>query len=97
MLFGAIIISVPGLGFKMLHHEPCIYFSESKGSLIIHHIDDGRIGAESEDIRAITSWMAQYLLLKLSGEIGLNDGYKYLNRIRIRLEDGWATLADPST
>jgi len=96
LLHEAIILSVPGFDFIILHYEPCMYFSQKRQCLVAHHVDDGRLaGSSSEDVSEVIAWMAKFLLLKVSNEIGLYDGYKYLNRIRVRLEDGWATLVDP--
>ena len=63
--------------------------------MVIHHIDDGRIGADLPVVDAVCRWVARYLLLKLSPPIGVGDAYKYLNRTRVRLEHGWATIVDP--
>ena len=94
-LHEAIIVSVPGLELKMLHHEPCTYFCIKTKSMILHHIDDGRIGADTSVILIIVRWMSRFLLLKISDEINVGDAYKYLNPTRLRSEDGWATIPDP--
>jgi len=94
LLHEAIILSVLGFKFRLLDHEPCMYYCMEKGTMVIHHVDDGRMAGSSEDVGAVVAWMSKYLLLKVSGEIGVGDGYKYLNRIRVRLEDGWATIHD---
>jgi len=95
LLHEAIIVTVPGMGFKMLSSEPCMYFSSPSKTMVIHHIDDGRVGGPGPAVDAVTAWIAKYLLLKLSPKIENGMAYKYLNRTRVRLTNGWATIPDP--
>jgi hypothetical protein len=93
-LFEALMCSVPDANYLRGHHEPCGYHSKEWDSLVLHHVDDGRLTGEPKRSWDLIQWLTQVLLLKVSAPITEGMAYKYLGRTKIRIKDGWITIPD---
>jgi len=91
----AIMCSVPDHNYVRGDVEPCLYHSESHHVNLLHHVDDGRVCGPQNALNELIAFLSLYLLLKISEPISTGMAYKYLNRVRLRIENGWVIMPNP--
>jgi hypothetical protein len=87
--------SVPEHNYIRGDVEPCLYHLESHHVNLLHHVDDGRVCGPQNSLNELIAFLSLYLLLKISEPISTGMAYKYLNRVRLRIENGWVIMPNP--
>ena len=92
--FERVVCEMRGFSFKRGIAEPAAYHDEVSGTVLTHHIDDGRVCADSSVASALFAGLSRHLVLKISPAILEGTGAEYLGRLRLRIPRGWATAPD---
>ena len=71
------------------------YRSVSPGSVLTHHIDDGRAVGKKVPMDILLAHLAEHVLLKVSEPINAGGAFSYLTRTRIRRPLSWVLIPDP--
>ena len=65
--FESVTPIVESMEFERGTHEPCLYNSRSTNASSMHHIDDGRVIANTiVQVDSIIAHLSDYMLLKVS-------------------------------
>ena len=94
LYFEALMVETPTACFTRGIREPCFYHCKSTQQTLLHHIDDKRLLATEEDRQKTIAHLSSFLLLKVSDPIRIGDSYKYLGRLKLRIDGGWITRPD---
>ena len=85
-------MSMPEAGFTQSEADVCMYFLAKLDVVLIHHVDDGRIGGPMSPLSLIVQYMRTYILLEVSDAIIPGDAVEFLKPTKSRTELGCVML-----